>query len=97
MTTVRFIRSSIRFLFEKEKLTHILILIDTRALFERALAVMPNEQAATIWQKFANYEHKYGDMTGIEKVERRWREAFPSGKSCSNLIVNVICFNKYTL
>jgi hypothetical protein len=42
---------------------------------------MPNEKAASIWQKFANYEHKYGDMTGIEKVESRWREAFPSGKS----------------
>jgi cleavage stimulation factor subunit 3 len=55
-------------------------LLDTRALFERALAVMPNEKAGSIWRKFANYEGKYGDMTGIERVEKRWREAFPSGK-----------------
>lgn len=53
--------------------------IDTRALFERALAVMPNEKASSIWRKFADYENKYGDMSGIERVERRWREAFPSG------------------
>jgi hypothetical protein len=54
--------------------------IDTRALFERALAVMPNEKASSIWRKFADYENKYGDMSGIERVERRWREAFPSGE-----------------
>jgi cleavage stimulation factor subunit 3 len=55
-------------------------LLDTRALFERALAVMPNEKAGSIWRKFATYESKYGDMTGIERVEKRWRDAFPGGK-----------------
>ncbi|CAO3666397.1 unnamed protein product [Umbelopsis ramanniana] len=56
---------------------------NTRALFERALAVMPNEKAGSIWRKFATYESKYGDMTGIERVEKRWRDAFPGESKLS--------------
>ncbi|GAB5590553.1 mRNA 3'-end-processing protein rna14 [Umbelopsis nana] len=56
---------------------------NTRALFERALAVMPNEKAGSIWRKFADYENKYGDRTGIERVEKRWRDAFPTESKLS--------------
>ena len=52
---------------------------------------MPNEKAGSIWRKFATYESKYGDMTGIERVEKRWRDAFPGGK-CEviyGLVVNI--------
>lgn len=53
---------------------------------------MPNEKAGSIWRKFANYESKYGDMTGIERVEKRWRDAFPGGE-CE--VIHGVMVNTY--
>ncbi|RUS21308.1 hypothetical protein BC937DRAFT_93090 [Endogone sp. FLAS-F59071] len=50
---------------------------NTRALFERTLATMPADKAKPVWQKFSEYENKYGDLTGIQKVEKRRSEAYP--------------------
>ncbi|KAL0088583.1 hypothetical protein F4703DRAFT_1518820 [Phycomyces blakesleeanus] len=48
---------------------------NTRALFERALSTMPAEKAGPIWSKFLDYENKYGDLAGVQGVEKRRNEA----------------------
>ncbi|KAF9997162.1 mRNA 3'-end-processing protein rna14 [Entomortierella chlamydospora] len=50
---------------------------NARALFERALINMSPEKARPLWEKFSEYENKYGDMAAITKVEKRRREVYP--------------------
>lgn len=54
-----------------------ILLSDTRALFERTLATMPASKAAPIWDKFLDYENKYGDLASIQSVEKRRSEMLP--------------------
>lgn len=56
------------------------LIIDTRALFEKALATLPPSKSDVIWSKFLDYENKYGDLQGMQNVEKRRREALPSSK-----------------
>ncbi|KAI8384710.1 uncharacterized protein BYT42DRAFT_592831 [Radiomyces spectabilis] len=51
---------------------------NTRALFERTLATMPIEKSDPIWMKFLDYENKYGDLAGVQNVEKRRNEAVGS-------------------
>lgn len=41
---------------------------------------MPPSKAEPIWSKFLDYENKYGDLQGIQSVEKRRKEAIPSSK-----------------
>ncbi|KAF9538193.1 mRNA 3'-end-processing protein rna14 [Mortierella hygrophila] len=50
---------------------------NARALFERALINMSPEKARPLWEKFSEYENKYGDLAAINKVEKRRREVYP--------------------
>ncbi|TPX37613.1 hypothetical protein SmJEL517_g00759 [Synchytrium microbalum] len=58
---------------------------NTRALFERALSVIPPEQSTEIWQKFLDYEIRYGDLTSLQKVAKRRAEAFPDATPSNTL------------
>ncbi|KAG0325222.1 mRNA 3'-end-processing protein rna14 [Dissophora globulifera] len=51
---------------------------NARALFERALINMSSEKARPLWEKFSDYENKYGDLGAINKVEKRRREVYPN-------------------
>ncbi|KAF9898213.1 mRNA 3'-end-processing protein rna14, partial [Lobosporangium transversale] len=50
---------------------------NARALFERALINMSPDTARPLWEKFSEYENKYGDLAAIAKVEKRRREVYP--------------------
>ncbi|KAG0050796.1 mRNA 3'-end-processing protein rna14 [Gryganskiella cystojenkinii] len=51
---------------------------NARALFERALITMSPDKARSLWEKFSEYENKYGDLVAITKVEKRRREVYPN-------------------
>ncbi|KAJ3284935.1 mRNA 3'-end-processing protein rna14 [Borealophlyctis nickersoniae] len=52
---------------------------NTRALFERALAALPPENAREIWGKFLDYENQYGELANVSRIEKRRAEAYPNG------------------
>ncbi|KAK8629727.1 hypothetical protein V6N13_078556 [Hibiscus sabdariffa] len=51
-----------------------------RALFERALSSLPQEESIEIWKRFTQFERTYGDLATMLKVEQRRKEAL-SGTS----------------
>ncbi|XVE68511.1 hypothetical protein DITRI_Ditri09bG0073900 [Diplodiscus trichospermus] len=51
-----------------------------RALFERALSSLPQEESIEVWKRFTQFEKTYGDLASILKVEQRRKEAL-SGSS----------------
>ncbi|KAH9305235.1 hypothetical protein KI387_009639, partial [Taxus chinensis] len=46
-----------------------------RALFERALSLLPPEESTEVWDRFIRFEQTYGDLASILKVEQRRKEA----------------------
>ncbi len=44
---------------------------NTRALFERALALIPASRSSGIWQKYISYETQYGDLGQLHKLQAR--------------------------
>ncbi|XP_052139476.1 cleavage stimulation factor subunit 77 isoform X2 [Oryza glaberrima] len=48
---------------------------NVRALFERALSLLPPEESIEVWKRFAQFEQTYGDLSSILKVEQRRKEA----------------------
>lgn len=46
-----------------------------RALFERALNLLPPEESVEVWKRFAQFEQTYGDLASMLKVEQRRKEA----------------------
>ncbi|KAI0527616.1 hypothetical protein KFK09_003221 [Dendrobium nobile] len=48
---------------------------NVRALFERALSLLPPENSEEVWKQFAKFEQTYGDLASILKVEQRRKEA----------------------
>ncbi|KAL8484475.1 hypothetical protein ACS0TY_026961 [Phlomoides rotata] len=46
-----------------------------RALFERALSSLPPDESVEVWNRFAQFEQTYGDLTSMLKVEQRRKEA----------------------
>ncbi|XWS08190.1 hypothetical protein CRYUN_Cryun41cG0058400 [Craigia yunnanensis] len=51
-----------------------------RALFERALSSLPQEESIEVWKRFTQFEKTYGDLASMLKVEQRRKEAL-SGTS----------------
>lgn len=65
-----------------EYLNHLILLNDdtnTRALFERALQLVPSssEGALELWKMYLDYEFHYGDSKSIGALERRFKAAYP--------------------
>ncbi|KAL6841494.1 hypothetical protein ACP4OV_028637 [Aristida adscensionis] len=50
---------------------------NVRALFERALSLLPPEQSIEVWKRFFQFEQTYGDLSSMLKVEQRRKEALP--------------------
>uniref|UniRef100_A0ACD5XRS7 Uncharacterized protein n=1 Tax=Avena sativa TaxID=4498 RepID=A0ACD5XRS7_AVESA len=48
---------------------------NVRALFERALSLLPPEESIEVWKRFAQFEQIYGDLSSMLKVEQRRKEA----------------------
>lgn len=48
---------------------------NVRALFERALSLLPPEESTEVWNRFIKFEQTYGDLTSMLKVEQRRKEA----------------------
>lgn len=48
---------------------------NVRALFERALSLLPPDESIEIWKRFAQFEQSYGDLSSMLKVEQRRKEA----------------------
>ncbi|AQK85610.1 Cleavage stimulation factor subunit 77 [Zea mays] len=48
---------------------------NVRALFERALSLLPPEESTEVWRRFAQFEQNYGDLSSMLKVEQRRKEA----------------------
>ncbi|XP_066364489.1 cleavage stimulation factor subunit 77 isoform X2 [Miscanthus floridulus] len=44
---------------------------NVRALFERALSLLPPEESTEVWRRFAQFEQIYGDLSSMLKVEQR--------------------------
>jgi hypothetical protein len=57
------------------------LMIDARALFERSALNIPAEKARPLWDAWARYEYMYGDLAAVTKLEARFAEVFPRGKS----------------
>lgn len=48
---------------------------NVRALFERALSLLPPEESVEVWKRFTLFEQTYGDLASMLKVEQRRKEA----------------------
>ncbi|XP_059625373.1 cleavage stimulation factor subunit 77 isoform X2 [Cornus florida] len=46
-----------------------------RALFERALSLLPPKESVEVWKRFTHFEQTYGDLASMLKVEQRRKEA----------------------
>lgn len=57
---------------------------NTRALFERALAVIPQDKAKKLWKKYIDYETQYGDLTNLNGIQRRMDAIYPAVEVNSN-------------
>ncbi|KAK3161239.1 hypothetical protein QOZ80_1BG0074310 [Eleusine coracana subsp. coracana] len=47
---------------------------NVRALFERALSLLPPEESVEVWKRFVQFEQTYGDLSSMLKVEQRRKE-----------------------
>ncbi|KAI8874785.1 Suf-domain-containing protein, partial [Backusella circina FSU 941] len=59
---------------------------NTRALFERTLATMPADKSAPVWEKFLDYENKYGDLASVQNVEKRRIEAINTSSAMESFL-----------
>lgn len=48
---------------------------NVRALFERALSLLPPSESEEVWKRFSEFEQTYGDLSSMLKVEQRRKEA----------------------
>eukprot|EP00850_Spirogloea_muscicola_P013037 SM000086S23089 [mRNA] locus=s86:477104:482501:- [translate_table: standard] len=48
---------------------------NVRALFERALSVLPPSNSTEVWDELLAFEHRYGDLASILKAEERRQTA----------------------
>ncbi|KAJ4787280.1 mRNA 3'-end-processing protein rna14 [Rhynchospora pubera] len=53
---------------------------NVRALFERALSLLPPEDSVEVWKRFVQFERTYGDLSSMLKVEQRRKEALSKAK-----------------
>ena len=50
---------------------------NARALFERTVALLEPELARPVWDRMAQFEFQYGDFLAVQKMAKRYEEAFP--------------------
>lgn len=53
--------------------------IDARALFERVIGTFTADESRPIWERWARYEHQYGDLEASQKIDKRMAEMYPNG------------------
>ena len=58
---------------------------NTRAVFERAIANIPVDNAKPIWEKVIEQENKFGELNMIKTLEKRFGEVY----SDSNYFINL--------
>ncbi|ORX52497.1 hypothetical protein BCR36DRAFT_30218 [Piromyces finnis] len=66
---------------------------NSRALFERALSILPNDNANEIWDKFTKYENDFGDLAGLLRVEKRILSSYPHRRETKAALVHLA--NRY--
>jgi cleavage stimulation factor subunit 3 len=69
------------FTVRRDRVADIKAIIDARALFERLILKFTPDKARPIWELWAKHEYTYGDLAACQKMEARFAEAYPSGKS----------------
>jgi len=62
---------------------------NSRALFERALSILPNDNANEIWDKFTKYENDFGDLAGLLRVEKRILSSYPNRRETKPAMVHL--------
>lgn len=50
---------------------------NTRVLFEKVVTAMPKGKSLEFWNKYIDFEYKYGDKETIQKVLKRRSEIYP--------------------
>lgn len=50
---------------------------NARALFERTVALLEPAVARPVWDRMAQFEFQYGDFLAVQKMAKRFEEAFP--------------------
>ena len=56
------------------------ILLDARAVFERSITSIPDENAKEIWNKMFDYENRFGDFSVIDSLNKRRTEKYEQSK-----------------
>ncbi|KAH6583187.1 hypothetical protein BASA60_001591 [Batrachochytrium salamandrivorans] len=56
---------------------------NTRALFERALALLPPSHANVVLAKYVDYEMQFGDIGMLRKAEKRYEDTYPEASTNS--------------
>ncbi|KIK50299.1 hypothetical protein GYMLUDRAFT_78535 [Collybiopsis luxurians FD-317 M1] len=51
---------------------------NARALFERVIPTFSAEESRPIWERWAHYEHQYGDLEALQKIDKRMAEVYPN-------------------
>ncbi|KIK71023.1 hypothetical protein GYMLUDRAFT_33130 [Collybiopsis luxurians FD-317 M1] len=51
---------------------------NARALFERVIPTFNPEESRPIWERWARYEHQYGDLEASQKIDKRMAEVYPN-------------------
>ncbi|KAF5390357.1 hypothetical protein D9757_002906 [Collybiopsis confluens] len=51
---------------------------NARALFERVIPTFNPEESRPIWERWARYEHQYGDLEASQKIDKRMAEIYPN-------------------
>ncbi|KAJ3999710.1 hypothetical protein F5050DRAFT_880660 [Lentinula boryana] len=51
---------------------------NARALFERVIQTFTAEESRPIWERWARYEHQYGDLEASQKIDQRMAELYPN-------------------
>ncbi|CAO2205155.1 unnamed protein product [Urochloa humidicola] len=73
---------------------------NVRALFERALSLLPSEKSTEVWKRFVQFEQTYGDLSSMLKIEQRRKEALSSASedvlsTSENMLYDVVSRYSY--
>lgn len=69
----------------------LIVHVDARALFERAVNNFPPEKARPVWDRWTRYEYQYGTLEACHLLEKRIGEVYPQG-ACTSTCLSA-CFN----
>ncbi|KAE9411113.1 Suf-domain-containing protein [Gymnopus androsaceus JB14] len=71
---------------------------NARALFERVIGTFTADESRPIWERWARYEHQYGDLEASQKIDKRMAEMYPNRFILlSNALPNVTFILDWTL